>query len=79
MSVEQTDMYFIGDYDWIKEMIEGSVQQATATALHHIVRRWSLDQCNEELGAAGHYSLHNDVTEAREAVVAMAIEGWRHE
>jgi hypothetical protein len=35
---------------------------------------WTLDQCNEELGAAGHYSLHNDVIEAREAVVAMARE-----
>jgi hypothetical protein len=35
---------------------------------------WTLDQCNEELGAAGHYSLHNDVIEAREAVLAMARE-----
>ena len=38
------------------------------------INGWSLDRCNEELGAAGHYSLHNDVTEAREAVVAMAVE-----
>ena len=32
---------------------------------------WSLERCNDELGAAGHYSLHNDVREAREAVLAM--------
>ena len=38
------------------------------------IKNWSLDRCNEELVAAGHYSLHNDVTEAREAVVAMAAE-----
>lgn len=38
------------------------------------VKTWSLDKCNDELGAAGHYSCHNDVSEAREAVVAMLGE-----
>lgn len=38
------------------------------------INGWSLDKCNEELVAACHYSLHNDVTEAREAVIEMARE-----
>lgn len=38
------------------------------------INGWSLNRCNEELGAAGHYSCHNDVSEAREAVVAMLGE-----
>ena len=38
------------------------------------INGWSLDKCNEELGAACHYSLHNDVSEAREACIAMAKE-----
>ena len=38
------------------------------------INSWSLDKCNEELGAACHYSLHNDVSEAREACVQMARE-----
>ena len=37
-------------------------------------KNWSLDRCNEELGAAGHYSQHNDIYEARAAVVAMIAE-----
>ena len=44
VSFGQTDTYFIGDGDLIKEQIEGSVKQATVTALHNIVSRWSLDQ-----------------------------------
>lgn len=77
MSVGQTDMYFIGDGDWIKEQIEGSVKQATVTALHNIVSRLSLDQCTNELAAAGRDSMFTDVQEARDAVVAMAMEGWQ--
>ena len=38
------------------------------------VRTWSLERCTDELGAAGHYSCHTDVSEAREAVVAMLEE-----
>ena len=38
------------------------------------INTMTLSQVNEELGAGGHYSLHNDVTEAREALVAMAQE-----
>lgn len=38
------------------------------------INGWPLDKCNEELGAACHYSLHNDVSEAREACVKMACE-----
>lgn len=38
------------------------------------INGWTLNKCNEELGAAGHYSLHNDVQEARDAVVAMLSE-----
>ena len=38
------------------------------------INNWSLDKCSEELGAAGHYSLHNDVNEAREACIEMARE-----
>lgn len=36
--------------------------------------RWSLEKCNEELGAACHYSCHTDVNEAREAVSLMMKE-----
>ena len=38
------------------------------------INGWSCDKCNEELGAACHYSLHNDVFEAREACIHMARE-----
>ena len=38
------------------------------------ISSWSLDKCNEELGAACHYSLHNDLSEAREACIEMARE-----
>ena len=38
------------------------------------INGWSLDKCNEELGAACHYSPHNDVSEAREACIEMARE-----
>ena len=38
------------------------------------INGWSLDKCNEELGAAGHYSCHNDLSEAREACVNMTRE-----
>lgn len=38
------------------------------------INGWSLDKCNEELGAACHYSLHTDVSEAREACIEMARE-----
>lgn len=38
------------------------------------INSMTLEQINEELGAGGHYSLHNDVNEAREALVAMANE-----
>ena len=38
------------------------------------INGWSLDKCNEELGAACHYSCHNDVSESREACIEMARE-----
>ena len=38
------------------------------------IKNWSLEKCNDELGAACHYSLHNDVGEAREACIHMARE-----
>lgn len=38
------------------------------------INGWSLEKCNDELGAACHYSLHNDVSEAREACIHMARE-----
>jgi hypothetical protein len=34
----------------------------------------SLQQCNDELGAAGHYSCHTCVHEARAAIVALRCE-----
>lgn len=40
------------------------------------VGRWNVDRCNEELGAAGHYSCFReyDIIEARAAVIAMKSE-----
>lgn len=38
------------------------------------INNWSLEKCNEELGAACHYSCHTDVNEAREAVLLMMKE-----
>lgn len=38
------------------------------------INGWSLDKCNEELGAACHYSCHNEVESAREACIEMARE-----
>lgn len=73
------DMYHIGNGQWIQEQIEGSLKEATEFALHNIVSNWSLDQCTTELGAAGHYSQISGVQEARDALVAMAMEGWKDE
>lgn len=38
------------------------------------INSMTLEQINEELGAGCHYSCHNEIESAREALVAMAKE-----
>lgn len=74
VSIGETDTFFVGDGAELADMGYEDAKQSTLTAIHTATRNWSLDAINEELGAACHYSQHNDLHEAREALVAMLTQ-----
>lgn len=76
VSVGETDTFFVGDPKELIELGYSDCRESTVTAIHAAIGKWSLNAINMELGAAGHYSQHNDITEAREALVSMLTNCW---
>lgn len=76
VSIGETDTFFVGDTAELADMGDEYAKQSTATAIYTATRNWSLDAINEELGAACHYSQHNELHEAREALVAMLTKDF---
>jgi hypothetical protein len=86
MTIEKRSVYFAASeyfeilspgYESRKEARQaesGDVGAGIDLLVESGIASMSLQQCNDELGAAGHYSCHTCVHEARAAIVALRCE-----
>jgi hypothetical protein len=77
VSIGDTNTFHIGEAAELAEMGFVDTRESTFIAIHAVIDKWSLEKLNEELGTGGHYSCHNDVSEAREALVYLLTECFK--